>query len=86
MGKHERECTIITMVNSVLVITIKLTSCSFDTHMFSSKHDLIRMTLVKYSYETAEKHEIDAAPLCSNMHKHAKTYEYDAWFVCVYTA
>ena len=67
MGKQQRECTIITMVLimiSVLVITIKLTSCSFDTHMFSSKHNPIRMTLVKYSYGTAKKHEMKAAPLC----------------------
>ena len=32
--------------------------------MFSSKHNPIRMTLVKYSYGTAEKHEMEAAPLC----------------------
>ena len=67
MGKQQYECPIITMVliiNSVFIITIKLTSCSFDTHMFSSKHNPIRMTLVKYSYGTAEKHEMDAAPFC----------------------
>ena len=67
MGKQQHECTIITMaliINSVFKITIELTSCSFDTHMFSSKHNPIRMTLVKYSYGTAEKHEMEAAPLC----------------------
>ena len=32
--------------------------------MYSSKHNPIRMTLVKYSYDTAEKHEMEAAPLC----------------------
>ena len=50
------------IINSVLITTIKLISCSFDTHMFSSKHNPIKMTLVKYSYGTAEKHEMDVAP------------------------
>ena len=40
--------------------------------MFSSKHNPIRMTLVKYSHETGEKHEVDAAHICaSNKHMHA---------------
>ena len=71
MGKQQHECTIITMIliiNSVLVITIELTSYSFDTHMSSSKHNPTRMTLVKYSYGTAEKHEMEAAPLCEQYH------------------
>ena len=66
-GKQQHECTIITMVliiNSVFKVTIELISCSFHTHMFSSKHNPIRTTLVKYSYGTAEKHEMEAAPLC----------------------
>ena len=52
------------IINSVFKITIEFISCSFDTHMYSSKHYPNRMTLVKYSYGIAEKHEMEAAPLC----------------------
>ena len=52
------------IINSAFTIAVELTSCSFDTHMYSSKHNSIRMTLVKYSYGTAAKHEMGAAPLC----------------------
>ena len=41
--------------------------------MFSSKHNPVGLTWVKYSHETGEKHDIEAAHTCvSNMQMHAK--------------
>ena len=65
--------TMVLLINSVFVITIELTSCSFSTHMLSSKHNPVGLTLVKYSHETGEKHDIEAAHTCvSNIQLHAK--------------
>ena len=41
--------------------------------MFASKHNPVGLTWVKYSHETGEKHDIEAAHTCvSNMQMHAK--------------
>ena len=60
------------IINSVFKVAIESTSCSFETHMFSTKHNPIGITLVKYSYGTAKKHEMEAAPLCE---QYARTCE-----------
>ena len=44
--------------------------------MFSSKHDPVGLTWVKYSHETGEKHDIEAVHTCvSNMQMHAKGFK-----------